>query len=94
MRGEFGVDPAALSALWVVADLAEGAGADEMQEGTERYRIEGGTIRLVRALQQSIGADRITLSTRITHPRVPPSASTRPVTSTTGHRANTPPHFR
>ena len=29
----------------VVADLAEGAGADEMQDDTERYRIEGGTKR-------------------------------------------------
>ena len=66
VSGEFGVDPSGLSALWVVADLAEGAGADEMQDDTERYRIEGGTIRLVRALQRSIGAGRITLSTRIT----------------------------
>lgn len=68
VRGEFGVDPSALSALWLVADLATDADAQEDQngaDGAERYRIEGGTVRLVTALERSIGAERITRDARL-----------------------------
>ena len=37
--GEYGADPSALTALWVVTDLADGAGANEMADGAERYRV-------------------------------------------------------
>lgn len=62
VRAEFGVDPSALSALWVVAGLAEEARASEWQrdDGAERYRIDGGTVRLVAALERAIGPGRIT----------------------------------
>jgi monoamine oxidase len=66
VRGEFGVDPSALSALWLVADLAEQTGARANQDdGAERFRINGGTVRLVDALAGSIGSGRITRGTRL-----------------------------
>ena len=67
VRGEYGVDPSALSAQWLVNDLAEDAGADEHGvDGAERYRIEGGTVRLVSALERAIGSGRITRGARLT----------------------------
>ena len=66
VRGEYGVDPPALSALWLVADLAEDAGANAHADGAERYRIEGGTVRLVTALERSIGSARIIRGARLT----------------------------
>ena len=65
VRGEYGVDPSALSALWLVNDLADDASIDEHAGGAERYRIEGGTVRLVTALERSIGAERITRGARL-----------------------------
>jgi len=65
VHGEYGVDPSALSALWLVTDLAADADAQEDQDGAERYRIDGGTVRLVSALERSIGAERITRGTRL-----------------------------
>ena len=64
--GEYGADPSALTALWLVADLAEGAGSNEMADGAERYRVNGGTGRLVAALEQRIGPERIVRGTRLT----------------------------
>lgn len=66
VRGEFGAEPSALSALWLVAELAEQAGGRAMQDdGAERYRIEGGTIRLVTALERAVGAQRIVRGARV-----------------------------
>ncbi len=65
VRGEFGAEPSALSALWLVADLAGDADAGENQDGAERYRIEGGTTRLVSALAKAVGAARITRGARL-----------------------------
>lgn len=67
VRAEYGVDPSALSALWLVAALAEDAGAGERQrdDGSERYRIDGGTVRLVTALERAIGPGRITRGARL-----------------------------
>ena len=64
--GEYGADPSALTALWLVTDLADGAGSDEMADGAERYRINGGTRNLVAALEQRVGAQRIVRGTRLT----------------------------
>ncbi len=66
VTGEYGADPAALSALWLVADLADDARGAEMGEGPERYRINGGTGRLIAALEQRIGPGRIIRGTRLT----------------------------
>lgn len=66
VRGEFGVEPSALSALWLVAELAEQAEGRAMQDdGAERFRIDGGTIRLVSALERAVGAPRIARGTRV-----------------------------
>ncbi|MBU6363848.1 MAG: FAD-dependent oxidoreductase [Acidobacteria bacterium] len=65
VRGEYGVEPLALSAEWLVNDLAGDAGADEHADGAERYRIDGGTVRLVTSLERSIGAGRITRGARL-----------------------------
>ena len=64
--GEYGADPSALTALWVVTDLADGAGANEMADGAERYRVNGGTRNLVAALEKRVGAERIVRGTRLT----------------------------
>jgi monoamine oxidase len=64
--GEYGADPSALTALWLVTDLADGAGSDEMADGAERYRVNGGTRNLVAALEQRVGAQRIGRGTRLT----------------------------
>jgi monoamine oxidase len=66
ITGEYGTDPSALAALWLVADLAEANGSNEMAGGSERYRIHGGTHRLVAALEQRVGAARIVRGTRLT----------------------------
>ena len=66
VTGEYGVDPSALTALWLVSDLAEDAGSDEMADGSERYRINGGTGRLVAALAERIGPERIVRGARLT----------------------------
>lgn len=66
VRGEYGVDPAALSAAWLVTDLAEDARAAETGEGTERYRVDGGTVRLVSALESVIGSGRVTRGAQVT----------------------------
>jgi len=65
VRGEYGVDPAALSAAWLVTDLAEDVRAAETGEGTERYRVDGGTIRLVSALERAIGSGRVTRGAQV-----------------------------
>lgn len=65
VRAEFGVSPSALSALWLVTGLAAQARTAEMGGVAERYRIDGGTTRLVAALERAIGPGRIERGTRL-----------------------------
>lgn len=89
VRGEYGVDPSALSALWLVADLAEDAGGRANGNETERYRIDGGTVRLVTALERSIGQQRIVRGARVAAVTRTADGVTLAIDGPAGRRAET-----